>query len=286
MSARVRFKAALLVIATCGAFAAAPASASAPPSSTPPSNVALYPLDEFIGRWNDANDLVDGFGTNAPWVAISAAAPAAEDRAISEAAALSTQIASTAVPPAPAPAAGGSGSSVPPDGLASPTAEAATTTLPPSTTVLPSVTSVFPSIEAFAEAWNETAVNMVLLDPSVEVFLLDPAAVVRGPLPPDTQLGDVEAFAVPIATNGFVGGLVDPVTGAVTAVTVGGDPDAQIVRSAAGVLLLSTLDVSVAGPAVEAWAALAADTSQVKLDYVVAGPLGVMLPGGRRSRGR
>ena len=32
-----------------------------------------------------------------------------------------------------------------------------------------------------------------------------------------------------------------------------------------------------AGPAVEAWAALAADTSQVKLDYVVAGTLGVML---------
>ena len=85
-------------------------------------------------------------------------------------------------------------------GLARLTAEVPTTTLPAPTTAPPgpsttrrrhvgATTSVFPSIEAFAEAWNDTAVQMVLLDPSVEVFHLDPAAVVRGPLPPDTQLG-------------------------------------------------------------------------------------------------
>ncbi len=82
---------------------------------------------------------------------------------------------------------------------------------------------------------------------------------------------------MPIATSTFVGGLIDPATGAVTAVTVGGDPDAQVVRGAAGTLLLATLDVSLAAPAVQAWAALAADTATVQANYIVAGPLGVML---------
>ena len=67
---------------------------------------------------------------------------------------------------------------------------------------------------------------------------------------------------MPIATSGFVGGLVDPVTGAVTAVTVGGDPDAQIVRGAAGVLLLvDPRRFGCRDRRCEAWAALAADTS-------------------------
>jgi hypothetical protein len=151
------------------------------------------------------------------------------------------------------------------------------TTAVPATTVAAAAASVFPSIDAFTTAWNDTAAQLALVDPTVEVFTIDPAAVVRGPLPPDTPLGNVEAFAVPIATNGFVGGLVDPASGAVTAVTAGGDPDAQVVRGAAGILLLSTLDVSLAGPAVEAWSELAADTATPRVDYVEAGQLGVTL---------
>jgi hypothetical protein len=163
------------------------------------------------------------------------------------------------------------------------TVPATTTTVPATTTAVPATTAaaatapVFPSIDAFAAAWNDTAAQLAAVDPTVEVFTIDPAAVVRGPLPPDTPLGNVEAFAVPIATNGFVGGLVDPATGAVTAVTVGGDPDAQVVRGAAGILLLSTLDVSLAGPAVEAWSMLAEDTATPRVDYVEAGQLGVTL---------
>jgi hypothetical protein len=136
---------------------------------------------------------------------------------------------------------------------------------------------VFPSIDAFVAAWNDTAAQLAAVDPTAEVFTIDPAAVVRGPLPPDTPLGNVEAFAVPIATNGFVGGLVDPTTGAVTTVTAGGDPDAQVVRGAVGILLLSTLDVSLAGPAVEAWSELADDTATPRIEYVEAGQLGVTL---------
>jgi hypothetical protein len=155
------------------------------------------------------------------------------------------------------------------------TAVRATTAVP--TTAATAGATVFPSIDAFATAWNDTAAQLAVVDPTVEVFTIDPAAVVRGPLPPDTPLGNVEAFAIPIATNGFVGGLVDLATGAVTAVTAGGDPDAQVVRGAAGILLLSTLDVSLAGPAVEAWSELAADTATPRVDYVEAGPLGVTL---------
>ncbi len=160
---------------------------------------------------------------------------------------------------------------------AAPSTTTLTATTAPGTTVASAAAPVFPSIDAFAAAWNETAAQLAALDPTVEIFTIDPATVVRGPIPPDTALGDVAAFGVPIATNGFVGGLVDPSTGAVTAVTIGGDPDAQVVRGAAGILLLATLDVSVAGPAVEAWSALADDTVTPRADYVVAGALGVTL---------
>jgi hypothetical protein len=156
-------------------------------------------------------------------------------------------------------------------------ASAPPTTTAPGPTVASAPAPVFPSIDAFVAAWNKTAAQLSAIDPTVEVFTLDPATVVRGPIPPGTPLGNVEAFGVPIATNGFVGGLVDPSSGAVTAVTVGGDPDAGVVRGAAGILLLATLDVSVAGPAVEAWSALAADTASPRADYVEAGPLGVTL---------
>jgi hypothetical protein len=172
--------------------------------------------------------------------------------------------------------AGAAGSASPTTTLAATTAVPATTTAP-GTTVASAAAPVFPSIDAFVVAWNETAAQLAALDPTAEVFIIDPATVVRGPVPPDTPLGNVESFGVPIATNGFVGGLVDSSTGAVTAVTVGGDPDAQVVRGAAGMLLLATLDVSLAGPAVEAWSALAADTATPRADYVVAGPLGVTL---------
>ena len=147
----------------------------------------------------------------------------------------------------------------------------------PVASAIPAPTAVFPNLDAFVAAWNDRAADIQLVDPTIDTLVIDPSAIIRQPLPAGDLLAGLDAFAVPIGTSGFVGGLIDQATGEVTGALVGGDPDAEIVRSSVGVLLLASLDPALAGPAAEAWSALAVDTDTVQVDVVTAGDRGVTL---------
>ena len=53
------------------------------------------------------------------------------------------------------------------------------------------MTSAFPTLDDLVAAWNQTAADLLLIDPSAEVFILDPASILRGPLPAAGTLGNV-----------------------------------------------------------------------------------------------
>lgn len=168
--------------------------------------------------------------------------------------------------------------------------EDAHATAPPSVPA-PSVTDVgaagtmfgaavplFGSTDEFVARWNAQMEMFGRIDPALETTPIDPAALIVGSLPESPELGRLDMFAAPITTSGFVGGLVDPDSGAVIVVIVGGDPDASALRLAGGALLTTTLDLTDPGlvELSDAWKAFASDPA-FTTDYVVTGDIGTAM---------
>ena len=150
----------------------------------------------------------EGVEPAAPWVAVAAASPTDEPRAITEAAVVAGLIADTAVPPAPAPDTSGADTAtttaaagVTPavQSLATSSTPATATTAPapdaPTTVTAPTSAALHPSLGAFVDDWNLVAEQIPTIRPDVAAPVVTESAFIQQPSTAAAPFGGSELFA-------------------------------------------------------------------------------------------
>jgi hypothetical protein len=235
-----------------------------------------------------------GVEPGAPWVAVAAAAPTEEARALVEAAVVARLVADTAEPPAPAPDPSGTdtATTAAPAGVRLAVRSVATTTGPasaataepaaaPATATADAPAQLHASLSSFVTDWNFVAEQIASIRPDVAAPVVTESAFVRETSSVAGPVGGSELFAARLGDSGFVGGALDQ-SGAVVAVVVGGDPSSTITSAAVAVPLVLDGQPEDSIRLSQTYSDLLAGADDVNAEYVLSGTNGfsfLLVPG-------
>ena len=232
----------------------------------------------------------DGVEPAAPWVAVAAASPTDEERAVVEAAVVAGLVADTAVPPAPAPEQPGADTapSTAPAGLRGTMPRLVTTTVTATATTVPAAAApavapapLHPSVSSFVDDWNLVAEQIPSIRPDVDAPVVTESAFVSETNTAAGALGGSELFATRLDDSTFVGGALDQ-SEAVVAVVVGGDPDSTTTAAAVVVPFVLEGQPEDSIRLSQTYSDLLTGADDVNAEYVLSGPNGfgfLLVPG-------